>query len=58
LIETVAKEAKVKVSEEEIYADGLGEPNSSGGIYQTMLIANTKAIVQGLGGQYTAFQPK
>ncbi|MCU0549432.1 MAG: zinc ABC transporter substrate-binding protein [Leptolyngbya sp. Prado105] len=58
LIKTVAKEAKVKVSEEEIYADGLGEPNSSGGTYQTMLIANTKAIVEGLGGQYTPFQLK
>lgn len=58
LIETVAKEAKVKVSEAEIYADGLGEPRSNGSTYQTMLIANTKAIVEGLGGQYTAFQAK
>jgi len=58
LIETVAKEAKVKVSEEEIYADGLGEVGSSGATYQTMLIANTKAIVEGLGGQYAAFQLK
>jgi manganese/iron transport system substrate-binding protein len=58
LIETVAKEAEVKVSEDEIYADGLGEPGSSGGTYQTMLIANTKAIVEGLGGKFTPFQTK
>lgn len=58
LIQTVAKEAKVKVAEEEIYADGLGEAGSRGDTYQKMLIANTKAIVEGLSGQYTAFQAK
>jgi manganese/iron transport system substrate-binding protein len=58
MIKTVANEAKVKVSEAEIYADGLGETGSRGETYQKMLIANTEAIVEGLGGQYTAFQPK
>jgi manganese/iron transport system substrate-binding protein len=58
LIETVAKEANVKVSEQELYADGLGEKGSYGDTYQKMMIANTKAIVEGLGGQYTAFGGK
>ena len=56
LIERVAKEANVKVSEEKLYADGLGEPGTDADTYQKMLIANTKAIVDGLGGKYTAFQ--
>jgi manganese/iron transport system substrate-binding protein len=56
LIEAVAREAKVKVSVYPLYADGLGDPGSDGDTYQKMLIANTKAIVQGLGGQYVPFQ--
>jgi manganese/iron transport system substrate-binding protein len=58
LIKTVAQEAKVKVAEQEIYADGLGEIGSPGGTYQQMLRSNTKAIVEGLGGKYTAFVAK
>lgn len=56
LIEAVAREANVKLSEQELYADGLGEPGSSGETYQKMLVANTEAIVKGLGGQFTPFQ--
>jgi manganese/iron transport system substrate-binding protein len=56
LIEIVAKEAKVKVSDRELFTDGLGEPDSEGATYQKMLIANTQAIVEGLGGKYRAFQ--
>jgi manganese/iron transport system substrate-binding protein len=58
LIKNVAQEAKVKVSEQEIYADGLGGIGSPGGTYQQMLVSNTKAIVEGLGGKYTAFVAK
>ncbi len=58
LIETVAKEATVKVSDQELFTDGLGEPGSNAETYQKMLTANTKAIVEGLGGQFTAFQAK
>ncbi len=58
LITAIAQEAKVKVAEQEIYADGLGEANSPGGTYQQMLVANTKAIVEGLGGKYTPFAAK
>ncbi|NJN13879.1 MAG: zinc ABC transporter solute-binding protein [Richelia sp. RM1_1_1] len=56
LLEQVAREANVKVSEEKLYADGLGEQGTDADTYQKMLIANTKAIVDGLGGKYTAFQ--
>lgn len=58
LIETVTREANVKLSDQELFADGLGEAGSEGDTYPKMLIANTKAIVEGLGGQYTAFAPK
>ena len=53
LITTIAQEAQVKVASQEIYADGLGEAISPGGTYQKMLVSNTKAIVEGLGGKYT-----
>ena len=56
LIERVAQEANVKVSEEKLYADDLGEQGTDADTYQKMLVANTKAIVDGLGGKYTAFQ--
>jgi manganese/iron transport system substrate-binding protein len=58
LIETVAKEANVKLSKRELFADGLGEAGSEGDAYIKMLVANTRAIVEGLGGQYAAFQLK
>jgi manganese/iron transport system substrate-binding protein len=58
LIDAIAKEAKVKVSDQELYADGLGDRGSSGETYQKMLVANTKAIVEGLGGVYTPFNGK
>lgn len=57
LIEAVAREAKVKVSERELFADSLGAKGTDGDTYQKMLIANTQTIVEGLGGKYTAFQP-
>jgi len=57
LIEAVAREAKVKVSPRELYADGLGEAGSEGDTYQKMLVANTRTIVEGLGGKYTPFKP-
>jgi manganese/iron transport system substrate-binding protein len=56
LINTVAKEATVKVSEHELYADGLGLKGSEAETYVGMLIANTRTIVEGLGGKYTPFQ--
>jgi manganese/iron transport system substrate-binding protein len=58
LIQTIARAAQVKVSKQEIYADGLGGIDSTGGTYQQMLIANTRSIVIGLGGKYTPFVAK
>jgi manganese/iron transport system substrate-binding protein len=55
LIQTVAREANVKVSDQELFADGLGVIGSDGDTYQKMLIANTRSIVQGLGGRFTPF---
>jgi manganese/iron transport system substrate-binding protein len=53
LIENVAKEANVKLAEQEIFADGLGAAESEASTYQKMLVTNTKTIVSGLGGKYT-----
>lgn len=58
LITAVAKNANVKVSPRELFADGLGEKGSEGETYQKMLIANTQSIVEGLGGKYTPFAAK
>lgn len=55
LIQAVAKDAKVKVSERELFSDSLGEPGSEGETYPKMLIANTQTIVEGLGGKFTPF---
>lgn len=57
LIEAVAKEANVKVSDKVLFADGPGAKGTEGDTYKKMLIANTQAIVEGLGGNYTPFQP-
>jgi len=53
LIQTVAKEAKVELSERKLFSDSLGEPGSEGDTYPKMLIANTQTIVEGLGGKFT-----
>ncbi len=55
LLEAVAKEANIKLSDQPLFADGLGEPGSAGDTYEKMLIANTRAIVEGLGGKFTPF---
>ncbi|MEO1619395.1 MAG: zinc ABC transporter substrate-binding protein [Cyanobacteria bacterium J06632_3] len=50
LIETVSRETDIAVSEDPIYADGLGEPGTPAESYQGMLVTNTCNIVNGLGG--------
>ncbi len=52
LIASLAQEAQVKISQDPLYADGLGPVGSSGDTYPKMLMANTQAIVTGLGGKY------
>jgi manganese/iron transport system substrate-binding protein len=56
LLETVAKESKVTLSQRELFSDSLGEPGSEGDTYPKMLIANTQTIVEGLGGKFTPFK--
>lgn len=56
LMETVAREANVKISDKELYSDGLGSPGSGADTYEGMLKTNTCAITAGLGGKCTPFQ--
>ncbi len=58
LLDTVAAEAKIKVSTSTLFADGLGETGSAGDTYPKMLIANTKVITEGLGGKFQEFTAK
>lgn len=50
LIQTVAAEAGVKVAEQELYSDSLGEPGSGAETYVAMMRHNTCTIVVDLGG--------
>lgn len=56
-LEIVAKEAKVKISDRPLFADGLGAAGSGGETYQNMLFSNTQTIVEGLGGKFLPFAP-
>lgn len=55
LIKTVAEEAGVKLAPQELYSDSIGASGSAGDSYIKMLVANTKSIVESLGGNYTAY---
>ena len=50
VLKTVADEAGVSISEKVLLADGLGPEDTPGGTYTGMLVYNTCAIVDGLGG--------
>ncbi|GAX36328.1 periplasmic solute binding protein [Nodularia sp. NIES-3585] len=58
LIQSVATEANVRVSRRPLYTNGLGEPGSEADTYQKIMVANTRTIVEGLGGTYLMFAPK
>lgn len=58
LIRTVAEEAGVKLAPQQLYSDSIGAPGSEGDSYVKMLVANTKSIVESLGGDYEAFSEK
>jgi manganese/iron transport system substrate-binding protein len=55
LLETVANETKVKISNTPLFADSLGETGSAGDTYLKMLVSNTKVITEGLGGKFEPF---
>jgi manganese/iron transport system substrate-binding protein len=50
LIGTVAAEAGVALAAEELYSDSVGAPGSGGETYLAMMTANTRVIVENLGG--------
>jgi manganese/iron transport system substrate-binding protein len=56
-IEEVAKAAQVKVAKGQLYTDGIGATGSGAATYAQMMQYNTKVIVEGLGGSFTAFKP-
>ncbi|MBD2182000.1 metal ABC transporter substrate-binding protein [Aerosakkonema funiforme] len=56
LIKTVAQEAGVKLAPKQLYSDSIGAKGSDGDTYIKMMIANTRSIVEALGGKYRPFQ--
>jgi manganese/iron transport system substrate-binding protein len=55
LMQTVAREANVKISDKELYSDELGGPGTGADTYEGMLKTNTCTIASGLGGNCTPF---
>lgn len=58
LIKTVAQEAGVKLAPKQLYSDSIGAEGSDGDSYIKMMVANTRSIVESLGGKYTPFSVK
>jgi manganese/iron transport system substrate-binding protein len=58
LINTVAEEAGVILAPTELYSDSLGAPGSEGETYINMMVSNTRAIVENLGGNYSPLTPQ
>lgn len=56
LINTVAEESRVKLAPKSLYSDSIGAIGSDGDSYIKMMVANTRAIVEALGGKYTPFE--
>ena len=57
LITTVAQESGVKLSPKQLYSDSIGAPGSEGDSYIKMIVANTRTIVDALGGKSQPFNP-
>ena len=56
LIMTVAEEAGVKLAPNKLYADSIGIKGKEADSYIKMMVANTKTIVEALGGNFEAFE--
>lgn len=54
VISNVARAAKVKLAEQKLFVDGLGEANN----YFDMMVGNTCTIVEGLSGKCETFESK
>lgn len=55
-LQPITSKANVKLFDRQLYIDGLGKPGSDGETYQKMMDANTRSIVEGLGGTYLKFK--
>ncbi|MEB3360099.1 MAG: zinc ABC transporter substrate-binding protein [Synechococcales bacterium] len=55
LINTVAEEAGVTLAPQELFSDSIGTPGGVGDSYINMMVANTEAVVSGLGGEVVPF---
>jgi len=53
LITTVAQEAGVTLAERQLYSDSIGEAGGEADSYVKMIEANTRTIVEALGGTYS-----
>ncbi|WP_313887199.1 metal ABC transporter solute-binding protein, Zn/Mn family [Nodosilinea sp. FACHB-141] len=53
LITTVANESRVDLAPQPLYSDSIGAPGSDGDSYLKMVVANTRSIVENLGGTVT-----
>lgn len=58
LITTVAAEAGVTLAERELYSDSIGEAGGEADSYIRMIEANTRTIVEALGGTFSEFAPE
>ncbi|MBW4699033.1 MAG: zinc ABC transporter substrate-binding protein [Aphanocapsa lilacina HA4352-LM1] len=56
LLQSLARDAGVKIGGT-LYSDSVGASGTAGDTYIKMLTANTRTIVEALGGTYTAFVP-
>lgn len=55
LITTVANESGVALAPQALYSDSIGAPGSDGDSYLAMMAANTRSIVENLGGTAAEF---
>jgi manganese/iron transport system substrate-binding protein len=56
LINTVAQEAGIKLAPQQLYSDSIGAANSEANSYLKMMAANTRTIVEALGGKSAPFK--
>ncbi len=56
LINTVAQEARIKLAPQQLYSDSIGAANSEANSYIKMMEANTRTIVEALGGKSVPFR--
>ncbi len=58
LLKNIPPELKLKVFRRQLLVDGLATAGSEADTYQKMMTANTRTIVEGLGGTYLIFAPQ